>query len=105
MRRYGIAITALLIVGAAATVFAQRPDAEQMLKAQRAAMTSLAFMDGAWRGTGWALGPSGEKISFTQTERVGAFLDGSVKVVEGKAYDAGGKAVFNAFATIYFDPA
>lgn len=87
------------------TVLGQaRPDPETILKSQREAMAPLAFMDGAWRGTAWAIAPSGEKRTLTQTERVGPFLDGAVKVVEGKAYETDGKVGFNAFATIYFDP-
>jgi hypothetical protein len=89
----------------ALTAFSQRPDAEAMLKAQREAMAPLAFMDGTWRGSAWAITPSGEKRTLTQTERVGSFLGGSVKVVEGKGYEADGSVGFNAFATIYFDPA
>ena len=105
--RYKLTILSLSLLTMAATsaAFAQRPDAEATLKPQRVAMTTLAFMDGEWRGTGWALGPTGEKYQFTQTERVGPFLDGSVKVIEGKAYDDKGKVLFNAFATVYFDPA
>jgi hypothetical protein len=48
---------------------------------------------------GLGISPAGEKYTLTQTERVGPFLDGAVKVVDGKGY------AFNAFATIYFDPA
>src|SRR5205823_12462390 len=39
-----------------------------------------------------------------QTERIGPFLDGSVKVLEGRGYNTDGTATFNAFATISFDP-
>jgi hypothetical protein len=81
------------------------PDPEALLKAQREAMKPLQFMDGAWRGPAWAFSPSGEKRALTQTERVGPFLDGSVKVVEGKGYDSDGKVVFNAFATISYNSA
>ena len=97
-----LAVITLVTTSAA---LAQRPDAEAMLKAQREAMSPLSFMDGAWRGTAWAISPSGEKRTLTQTERVGSFLGGSVKVVEGRGYEADGKVAFNAFATIFFDPA
>ncbi len=96
----------LMVIAASgvATVLGQgRPDPEVLLKAQREAMKPLQFMDGAWRGPAWALSPSGEKMTLTQTERVGPFLDGSVRVVEGKGYAADGKVVFNAFATISFN--
>ena len=39
-------------------------------------------MDGVWRGPSWTILPSGEKHVGTQTERIGPFLDGSVKVIE-----------------------
>jgi hypothetical protein len=94
-----------MIFGMTLTVFGQRPpDPEIFLKEQREAMKPLAIMDGTWRGQAWAISPSGEKHELTQTERVGPFLGGSVKVVEGKGYDADGRVTFNAFATIYFDP-
>jgi hypothetical protein len=68
-------------------------------------MVRLAYMDGVWRGPAWTIQPSGEKHSVTQTERIGPFLDGSVKVIEGRGYDADGKVTFNAFGTVSFDAA
>lgn len=69
-------------------------------------MTPLAKLDGIWRGTATMLDPSGKPIrTLTQTERVGAFLDGTVKVIEGRGYDSNGKVTFNAFAIVSFDPA
>lgn len=108
MTRHRLANLALLaiVLAFAFPVFGQtRPDPETLLKAQREAMAPLAFLDGAWRGPAWAISPSGEKHTLIQTERVGPFLGGSVKVIEGKGYEANGKVRFNAFATIYFDPA
>jgi hypothetical protein len=60
-------------------------------------------MDGIWRGPAWTILPSGEKHTLTQTERVGPFLDGSVKVIEGRGYEPDGRLSFNAFATISFN--
>jgi len=95
----------LMTLGFTINAFGQRPpDPEILLKEQREAMQPLAIMDGVWRGQAWAISPSGEKHELTQTERVGSFLGGSVKVVEGKGYEADGRVGFNAFATIYFDP-
>ena len=82
-----------------------RPDPAARMAAQRAAMMPLANLDGVWRGPAWTLLESGEKHNVTQTERVGPFLDGAVKVIEGKGYEPDGKVAFNAFATISFDPA
>lgn len=49
--------------------------------------------------------PSGDKHTITQTERIGPFLEGSVKVIEGRGYDAAGKVAFNAFGTFSCNPA
>lgn len=74
------------------------------IAAQREGMAALAFMDGVWRGPAMTTLPSGDKHAVTQTERIGPFLDGSVKVLEGRGYDADGKATFNALGIISFDP-
>jgi hypothetical protein len=47
--------------------------------------------------------PSGEKHNITQTERVGPFLDGSIKVIEGRGYEGDGSVGFNALAIISYD--
>lgn len=99
------AMALLLMGGCCLTVVGQgRPDPAKLISAQKEAMAKLSFMDGAWRGSAWTLLPSGEKHTLTQTERVGPFLDGSVKVVEGRGYDPEGKVTFNAFGTISFNP-
>jgi hypothetical protein len=90
---------------ACAPAFAQAPsDPAPLLAAQREAMSALSFMDGVWRGRAWTLSPSGEKREITQTERIGPFLDGSVKVIEGRGYEPDGKVSFNAFGTISYNP-
>ena len=107
MFRYLIAGVALamLAAGAPSSVRAQgRPDPQALLSAQREAMTRLAFMDGEWRGSAWHMLPSGEKHTLTQTERVGPFLDGAVKVIEGRGYESDGSVGFNALAVISYDP-
>jgi len=107
MRRYVIAAAGLFVMATAApssTSAQGRPDPQALLKAQREAMGRLAFMDGEWRGSAWQLLPSGEKHTLTQTERVGPFLDGAVKVVEGRGYESDGSVGFNALAVISFDP-
>lgn len=82
-----------------------RPDPGARMEAQREAMASLAFMDGVWRGEAWTLLPSGERHTLTQTERVGPFLDGTVKVIEGRGYEADGAVSFNALGIVSYDPA
>ena len=100
-------IAALLMVMGLSTVASaqERASPATLIAAQREAMLRLAFMDGVWRGPAWSILPSGEKHSITQTERIGPMLDGSLKVIEGKGYDADGKVTFNAFATIAYDVA
>ena len=95
----GLACT---LLGSAA--WAQPAPAGARIAAQRSAMQPLAMMDGVWRGPAVTDLADGSKFSLTQTERVGAFLDGSVKVIEGRGYDKNGGVVFNAFGTISFDP-
>ena len=82
-----------------------RPNPAALIAAQKEAMVKFAFMDGVWRGPAWTILASGEKHSITQTERIGPFLDGSVKVIEGRGYDPDGKVTFNAFGTISYSPA
>lgn len=93
----GLAVAAAIGGPAAA-----QPAAEAMLAEQRAAMAALSFLDGEWVGPAIIPTPSGE-LRLTQTERVGSLLDGTIKLVEGRGYDAEGKTVFNAFAVISYD--
>jgi hypothetical protein len=96
----------LTTAGISLTVSAQgRPDSAALIAAQREAMKPLAVMDGVWRGPAWTILPSGEKHNITQTERIGPFLDGSIKVMEGRGYNADGSVGFNAFGSISYDPA
>ncbi|MDH3456798.1 MAG: DUF1579 domain-containing protein [Gemmatimonadota bacterium] len=81
-----------------------RPDPAALAAAQREAMNRLAFMDGVWKGSARTMTPSGEKHTLTQTERVGPFLNGAVKVIEGRGYERDGSISFNAFAIISYDP-
>lgn len=101
----GTIVLAILILPHAAVGGAAQtpPDPRPRMAAQREAMTKLAFLDGAWRGEAIEIGPSAKR-TFTQTERVGPFMDGSVRVIEGRGYDADGNVVFNAFAVISYDP-
>lgn len=79
-------IAALLLV--TSPVGAQSPDAER-LAAQRSAMLALSYMDGVWRGPAWTQLSTG-RHEVTQTERIGPFLAGSVKVLEGRGYNEDG---------------
>jgi hypothetical protein len=100
LARYALAAG---LLATAAPAAAQMPDPAPRLAAQREAMARLAFMDGTWRGSAWTLTPQG-RHELTQTERVGGFLGGSVRIVEGRGYEADGRISFNAVGVISFDP-
>ena len=104
MRKFAaIALTVVTVTGSTNVLAQERPNPPVLIAAQREAMSKFAAMDGVWRGPAWTILPSGEKHDITQTERIGPFLDGSVKVIEGRGYDADGKVTFNAFGTIFRD--
>lgn len=99
-----VMITIIVTIGLSGTAFGQgRQDPAATIAAQRDAMKAFAQMDGVWRGPAWTILPSGEKHNITQTERIGPFLDGSVKIIEGRGYDPDGKVTFNAFGVISYD--
>jgi hypothetical protein len=83
---------------------ADAPDAAALLAAQRQAIRPLAAFDGTWRGPAKVTLADGKVVEITQTERVGSFLDGSVKVIEGRGYAADGTQRFNAFAVLSYSP-
>lgn len=100
------AIAILLMTALLSSASTQgRPDPAALMSAQLEAMKRVASMDGVWRGPAWTLLPSGEKHAIIQTERVGPFLGGSVKVIEGRGYEGDGSVGFNAFAVISYNPA
>lgn len=99
------ALLAALLALPLAAVAQGGGDPKVLLDAQREAMKPLAFMDGVWRGNASTLLPTGEKHEVTQTERIGPFLDGTVKVIEGRGYTADGTVSFNALGIVSFDPA
>jgi len=96
------AILAALLVPLAPAA-AQNAD-PQAIAAQREAMGRLAWMDGIWRGPATTQTPSGPH-SITQTERIGPMLGGTLKVMEGRGYNADGSTGFNAFGILSYDPA
>ncbi len=102
-RRMIALVSMLLTVGTALAALAQRPDPAMMIGAQKEAMARFAFMDGVWRGPAWTILDTGEKHEITQTERIGPMLDGSIRVMEGRGYNADGTVGFNAFGIISYD--
>lgn len=89
----------------AAPVMAQGAyDPAPRIAAQKEAMRAFDFLDGEWRGPAKTQLTDGSWHTITQTERVGSLLDGTVKVIEGRGYEADGGVSFNAFAVISYDP-
>lgn len=106
MINYRLAALGLVMTLLGAVASAQgRPDPAVQMAAQREALASLSFLDGVWKGPATTTMSPGETHAVTQTERVGPFLDGTVRVIEGRGYDADGKVAFNAFAIISYSPA
>ncbi len=81
----------------------QLPNADMLLDAQREAMKPLARMDGTWRGPAWTLLADGSRHEITQTERIGPFLGGAIKLIEGRGHEADGRVSFRAFAVVSYD--
>ena len=96
-----LAVAPLLL---SAPLTAQRPDPAALQASQRQAMAAFAHMDGVWRGTAWSITPSG-RHEIVQTERIGPLLGGTVRVIEGRGYNADGTTGFNAFGVISYNPA
>jgi hypothetical protein len=106
MRVRRVVWSLLAMVCLTSSAAAQAPqDPAALVAAQQAAMQRLGVMDGTWRGPAWTILPSGQKHEITQTERIGPFLEGAIKVIEGRGYDASGQVSFNAFGIVSFDPA
>ena len=82
---------------------AQGYDPSAQIAAQKSAMRVLSKLDGTWRGKARILGMDGKWTEHAQTERVGTTLDSALKLIEGRGYDADGKLVFHAVATLGYD--
>jgi hypothetical protein len=78
--------------------------ASPKISAQVEGMKKLGFMQGQWEGPGWSLGQKGERVEFSQTEKVTLQLSGELMTVEGVGRVRGVPS-FSAFATATFDPA
>ena len=96
-------LASLLLAGALPASAQVPPNSQAMLAAQRAAMARIAYIDGVWRGPAWSITPGGRR-EVIQTERIGPFLDGTVKVSEGRAYNPDGSVGFNALGIFSYDP-
>jgi hypothetical protein len=104
MRSIALSLAVLGLTFASPLAAQTRPDPAALQAAQRQAMAPLARMDGVWRGPAWSITPNG-RHEITQTERIGTFLGGSVRVIEGRGYNADGTVGFNALGVVSFNPA
>jgi hypothetical protein len=95
----------LVAAAGAAVPAAAQHDPQAAQQAQREAMAALQFIDGTWRGPAWTLLPNGEKRHLVQTERIGPFLQGAVRVIEGRGYMDDGRVGFNALGIVSYDVA
>ncbi len=100
-----VIIATLLALGIATAHAQKRPDPAALMKEQRDAMATFAFMDGVWRGPAVTMRPDGTRHDITQTERIGPLLGGTVKVLEGRGYDPDGSTTFNALGIISYNVA
>jgi len=98
-------LVGLSLLVAMAGAAGQQPDSAALLASQTDALKALAMLDGAWRGPATVTEPGGKQITFVQTERIGPFLGGSIRVIEGRGYDDAGGVRFNAFGIVSYDPA
>lgn len=99
-----LSFAAALLVPRAEAI-AQQPDTAALIAAQTEALRTFAMLDGAWRGPATVLMADGSRLTFTQTERIGPMLGGSIRMIEGRGYDDAGAVRFNALGIISFDPA
>ena len=83
---------------------AQQPDVAALLASEVEALRAFAMLDGVWRGPAMSLLPDGSWRKIVQTERIGPFLGGSIRVIEGRGYDDTGRVTFNAFGIVSYDP-
>lgn len=71
---------------------------------QIAELKKAAFLEGAWKGTGWILMQQGKREEFNQTEHVAFKLGGLVLQIDGEGRKATGELIHQAFATMAIDP-
>lgn len=104
MIRFATFVLATGLLTAVPVAAQNQQDPAALIAAQRQAMTPLARMDGVWRGPAWSVTQAGRR-ELMQTERIGTFLDGSVRVIEGRGYNVDGSVGFNALGIVSFNPA
>jgi hypothetical protein len=79
------------------------PAASKRVLAQQDAMKALKLADGDWRGPSKVLRKEGW-VDMVETQRVETLLDGTIRTIESRGYEKGGRLNFTAFAVISYDP-
>jgi len=103
MRRMILGTVLAVLTAMAVPATAQQAD-PAAIAAERDAQAKFAWMDGTWRGTATTRWPTGER-TVTHTERVGTMLGGTLRMIEGRAFNPDGTVGFNAFGVISYEPA
>jgi hypothetical protein len=104
MPRIPSLVLGLGLLAVTASAAAQQPDTGARIASQTEALKTFAMLDGVWRGPATVIEPGGKRLAFVQTERIGPFLGGSIRVIEGRGYDDSGAVRFNAFGIVSYDP-
>src|SRR5262245_59704246 len=78
---------------------AQQPAIPKRVLAQQEAMKALKLADGDWRGPSKVLRKQGW-VDMVETQRVATLLDGTVRTIESKGYEADGTLSFSMLAVI-----
>jgi hypothetical protein len=99
-----LTVLAIVSVPIPPAAHAQGAGPSTLIASQREAMATFSRLDGVWRGPAWSLTATG-RHEVVQTERIGPFLGGSVRVIEGRGYDPDGSVSFNALGVISYSPA
>ena len=81
-------------------LFAQRPDVKQPVQD---AMQRISAMIGTWEGSGWQMGPTGEKESSNVHEEIQFKLDSTLLHIEGLGKKDDGTIVHNALGVISYN--
>jgi hypothetical protein len=80
-----------------------QPAVPKRILAQQEAMKALNLSDGDWRGPSKVLRKNGW-VDMVETQRVATLLDGTVRTIESRGYEADGSLGFSMLAVISWDP-
>lgn len=70
--------------------------------ASKSEVSKLAFITGKWEGSGWMMGPGGQKSDFNQIEDIQFKIDSTAILIEGLGKSQG-KIIHNALAIISYN--